>query len=63
MEVAWGPGAGFSGGVVGVDVGDGGGGGEEWTMPRYSMMKEPGLRSLVAKRPAWPHAGWAGSVI
>jgi hypothetical protein len=38
-------------------------GGQEWITPRYSTMKEPGLRSLVAKRPACPHAGCAGSVI
>lgn len=49
-----------------VEVGGGGGGrggGEEWMTPRYSMMKEPGLRSLAAKRPAWPYAGCAGSAI
>lgn len=46
-----------------VGRGSGGGGGEEWITPRYSMMKEPGLRSFAAKRSAWAHAGCAGSVI
>lgn len=75
MDVAWGSGGGLRAGVgatidggdvdgdvdwgIGVDDGRG----DEWITPTYSMMKDPGLRSLVAKRPAWPQAGCAGSVI
>ncbi len=74
MELAWGSAVAgifaFGEWVEGVGVGlgesrGGGvrGGGEEWMTPKYSRTKDPGLRSLAAKSPAWPQAGWAGSVI
>ena len=32
-------------------------------IPRYWRMNWPGLRSLAAKSPFWPHAGWEGVVM
>ena len=37
--------------------------GEAWISPRYWRMNVPGLRSLAAKSPRWPAAGWEGEVI
>ena len=39
------------------------GGGAACISPRYGRMKVLGLRSLDAKSPDWPAAGWDGEVI
>lgn len=36
---------------------------EVWISPRYCKMNVPGFRSLVAKSPDWPYAGWVGVVM
>jgi len=37
--------------------------GEGWISPKYCKINVPGLRSLAAKSPHWPAAGWDGVVI
>lgn len=36
---------------------------EACSSPRYWRMNVPGLRSLAAKSPLWPDAGWEGEVM
>lgn len=44
-----------------VDSDESGVGGREmWISPRYCRMNVPGFRSLAAKSPCCPFAGWEG---